>query len=269
MIRLSLLAFVWLVAAALASPSSAKVDASADFRQMRMGEALQLRADRAYILLRIDTSLAHFAADFLRVPDRTELDAYDAAKRVAYEKSRKKAPIEAFAFEYEGRPNVYELSSNKPLAQDGKVVTALAEVTPGDYVFYGVGFRNLMTQSMCLGTVGFAAPAGQVTDLGTMLTAMAAKPSTISELAGEVDLGPSARIAFAMFAVALRPRRADDAMPTGLRPEQVVPARLHAVGPFVEAGNWTINRLAAIPGVLAYDNGRVIDVASGREAPAN
>jgi len=51
----------------------------------------------------------------------------------------------------------------------------------------------------------------------------------------------------------------------GLDAARVVPAALHAVGAFVETNTLLSNRLAAIPGVLAYREGRVIDVASGRD----
>jgi hypothetical protein len=142
-------------------------------------------------------------------------------------------------------------------------------VTPGDYIFYGEGFGGYLMECMCLGTVGFNAPAGQVTDLGTMLIAYAARPSAIPELAGEVDLGPSAMMDYALFAVALRPSHAGGGLPEGMAGATVMPARLRAVGTFVEPNTLLINRLAPIPGVLAYEAGRVIDVATGREALGN
>jgi len=60
-----------------------------------------------------------------------------------------------------------------------------------------------------------------------------------------------------------------EGVPDGIDAAKVMPARLHAVGTFVEPNSLLINRLAPIPGVLAYDAGRVIDVAGGREAPGN
>ena len=269
MIRRLLVALACMLAG-LAGPAWAKVDTSADFRLIRAGEPIQLRVDRAYILLRIDTSLSHFSADLLRVPDQEEIGAYEAAKRAAHDKVGAKAPpIDAFVFDYKGRPDLYELPSGKWLAQNGKIATVLAEVTPGDYVFYGEGYGGFLYECMCLGTVGFSAPAGQVTDLGTMLIAYAARPSPIPELAGEVDLGPSAMMDYALFAVALRPQHNGEGIPDGIDAAKVMPARLHAIGTFVEPYSQLINRLAPIPGVLAYDAGRVIDVATGREAPGN
>ncbi|MEA3038117.1 MAG: hypothetical protein QOE79_630 [Sphingomonadales bacterium] len=266
----SLFLIACLALSAMAAPVRAQPGAAAEFRQIRAGEALQIRPDRAYLLLRFDTSLAKFQADIPRVPDRTEMEAYEAAKRAAYVAAGAKAgPPESFVFYYQGRPNFFALSANKPLVSAGQVATVIAEVTPGDYVLYGEGFGGSLYECFCLGTVGFTAPTGQVTDLGTMIFGRASEPSAFPELAGEVDLGPSAAMDWRLFAVALRPPRTSDALPGGLDPAKVAPARLHAVGQFVEPNTVLINRLAAIPGVLAYDKGRVIDVATGTEAVVN
>jgi hypothetical protein len=252
----------------LATPTSAKPDGKAEFRQMRAGEAQQLRSDRAYLLLRLDTTVAKLSADLLRVPTTAELSAYEAARAAAYAKKGKKAaPVDMFVFDYQGRPNLFELSAGKAVASEGKTVLAMAEVTPGEYVLYGIGYSGFLYECLCLGTVGFTAEAGLVTDLGTMIFDSAAKPSAHPELVGEVDLGPSASMDYKLFAVALRPKRPGDILPPSIDAARLRPANLHAVGPYPEAGTTLINRLAPIPGVLAYEEGRVIDVSSGREAP--
>lgn len=255
---------------ALAPPLAAKTATADDFRQIKAGEPVQLRPDRAYLLLRFDTSLSKFSADVLRVPSVAELDAYDAAKRAAHAKAGPKAgPIDAFKFDYRGPANLYELSPRKPIASAGKIATVIAEISPGDYVLYGEGFAGFLYQCFCLGTVGFTAPAGQITDLGTMIVDYAAKSSAHPELAGETDLGPSASMDYALFAVALRPARPADGVPPGVDRAKIATARLRAIGPFVEPNTQLVNRLAPIPGVLAYREGRVIDVASGEEALPN
>jgi hypothetical protein len=251
----------------LALPATAADRYQGQFRQLGKGEVLQIRPDRAYVLLRIDTSYSKFNADLLRLPSPAELAAYDAARVAAHAKAGAKAgPIENFAFEHDAPPNLLELAATRPLAMDGKLAIVVAEVMPGDYVFYGEGYAGFLYECFCLGTVGFPLKAGVVTDLGTMLVAKASAPSPIPELAGEVDLGPSASMDYMLFAVALRPARPGDVVPPGI---SVQPARLHAVGPFVEANTMLINRLAPIPGVLAYDRGKVMDVASGSEAKPN
>lgn len=251
----------------LALPAAAVDKYQGQFRQLGKDEILQIRPDRAYVLLRIDTSYSKFNADLLRLPSPAELAAYDAARVAAHAKAGARAgPIETFAFDHDGPPNLLELAATRPLAMDGKLAIVVAEVMPGDYVFYGEGYAGFLYECFCLGTVGFPLVAGQVTDLGTMLIAKASAPSPIPELSGEVDLGPSASIDYMLFAVALRPARHGDVVPPGI---SVQPARLHSVGPFVEANTMLINRLAPIPGVLAYDRGKVIDVASSTEAKPN
>lgn len=255
--------------------------AEAEWRQFKAGEPLILRADRAYILLRLDTDLSKFDANLLRVPEQAESDAYEAAKRQAYDEALGKARArlarnpkdksaerlgryEDFQFLYGGRPNLFSLRPGKSLVTAGKIATALAEVAPGDYVVYGEGYSGFLYQCFCLGTVGFTAKAGEVTDIGTMLFAKAWEPSPIAELAGEVDLGRSAVMDYGLFAVALRPARGDEAIPPGLDPARLKPAGFRAIGPFVDTNVVLINRLAAMPGVLAYNDGKVIDVPSGQ-----
>lgn len=258
-----------LSAALSASPLTAQSTAE-DFRQLRSPREFELRQDRAYLLLRMDTDIHKFSAVLLRVPGAEESAAYEAAKHAAFLKAGAKAgPYETFAFDYRGRPNLFNLASWKPYAKEAKLAFVLAEVKPGDYVLYGQGMGDILHQCFCLGTVGFAAPAGEITDLGTILFAFAARPSDVPELRGEVDLGPSASMDYALFAAALLPQPVGGAVPTGLDSSRVRPARLRAIGAFLEPNANVVNRLAPVPGVLAYDNGRVIDVASSAEAVSN
>ena len=223
--------------------------------------------DKGYVLARLDTSLYRLTVDILRIPSRGELDAYEVAKRAAYEKAGRKAgPYESFVFDYEGRLNFFALRPGPAAATSGDLAVILAEIPPGDYVFYGQGYQNWLFTCFCYGTVGFSVRPGEVTDLGTVFFGKASEPSSIPELAGEVGLGRTASMDYNLFAVGLRPVRNADAVPVGLDPARVVPAKLHAIGPFVETNTLLASRLAAIPGVLSYDGGRVIDVASGKEA---
>jgi hypothetical protein len=251
-----------------AAPAIAKDEFASEFRQIRAGEPVTLRADRAYVLLRIDTDLAKFSAQIMRVPDEAELLAYDEARKQAHARAGKKAgPIASFSFEYEGRPNYFGLAPGKAIAPGAKMATVLAEISPGDYVFYGMGMNGFLHQCFCLGTVGFNAEAGRVIDLGTLLIAKAWQPSPIPELKDEANLGRSAVMDYGLFAAALRPATADTSLPTGVQRAATSPARFHAVGPFIEPNALLITRLAAMPGVLAYDQGKVIDAATGKEMP--
>jgi hypothetical protein len=206
--------------------------------------------------------------------------AYEEQKRKAYEAILEPAKAKAaknpnsravekvgsyedFQFGYDGRSNLFALRSAKALMTENKIATALAEVPPGDYVVYGEGYSGFLYQCFCLGTVRFSAAAGEVVDAGTMVFAKAWEPSPIPELVGEVDLGRSAVMDYGLFAVAIRPAQNGGTTLPMLDSARIKPARYRAVGPFVDTNVIHINRLAAMPGVLAYEQGKVIDVPTG------
>jgi hypothetical protein len=71
---------------------------------------------------------------------------------------------------------------------------------------------------------------------------------------------------FAPIGATVRPARADSTMPDALRGKDVRPADYRAVGRFVDGRALTVNRLAPVPGILAYEGRRVIDVKTGTDA---
>lgn len=265
MCRLSLGALLAAIMAC-AEPAAAFAAPSDEVRLIRAGEAVLVRDDRAYLLLRIARKGSGQTPVILRVPDEAELAAYEAAKRAAYAKKPRKVGYEDFVFNYDGAPNLHGLGHNKALAEDEDVATVLAEVRPGRYVLYGHGWRGFLWQCLCLGTVGFTAAPARITDLGTFMTDTSEKKSVHPELAEETGIGPTASMDYHLFAAALRPFRPGDTVPAAVDASKVDAAVFHAVGPFVDPNVLLINRLAAIPEVLAYREGRVIDVRSGEEA---
>lgn len=264
MMRRKICALLSIVLLGFAGPALAKSKNEGDFRLIRADEPLTVRADKAYVLLRIDIDLFKFSAHLVRVPDAAEIAAYEAARKIAYDKAGKNpGPLETFAFDYDGPPNFFALQPGKAISAAGKINTVVAELSPGEYIVYGLGMANILHECFCLGTVGFTAEAGKVTDLGTLLTAKAWAPSPIPELQGEVDLGRSAVMDYGLFAAAIRPSAAGAPLPPGLDPALVKPAAFRAIGPYVEPNTLLINRLAAMPGVLAYKEGWVVDVKTG------
>jgi len=259
--RVVLALFVAFIAA---TPAAAR-DSSDVVRQIRTGEPIQMSPDKAYLLIRIGLRGSTQDPVFLREPNSAEIAAYDSAKAVAFAKKGSKGDPQTFIFDYDGAPNLLMLSHKKAFIADKDEATVVAEVQPGSYVLYGQGFGSVLYQCHCLGTVGFDAAPGVITDLGTYLSDQASKPSVYPELAGETNIGPTARMDFVLFAGALVPPRATDSLPNGVDRLFIRPARLHAVGPFVDPNVMQINRLAPIGGVLRYDGGKVIDVASGVE----
>jgi hypothetical protein len=254
-----------LALAAAAAPAAAR-DTSDLFRPIRAGEPVTIRPDKAYLLIRVGRLGTTQDPVILRGPDPAESSAYESAKMAAFAKKGSKGDVAAFVFDYGGPSNLFILSHGKSIVADKAEAMVLTEVRPGNYVLYGQGYGSILYQCHCLGTVGFIAMPGVVTDLGTYLSDNASKPSVYPELAGETNIGPTARMDFVLFAGGLVPANVNAALPPGVERSMVRLAALHAIGPFVDPNVMHIDRLAAIPGVLAYDEGRVIDVASGKEA---
>lgn len=247
--------------------------------------AIAVRPDRAYILLRVDQTQSKLAPTqpvFLRTPTEAEAANYLAAKQAtcpgappAGDKSQKEAannaspPIQQCEFEYKGPKNVFAVTKGMSFEGKGDFHLYLLEIIPGDYVFYGSSAATLSGSVLdtcnCLGTVGFHAAPGVITDLGTFLFDTVEQKSTIPELAAETGWGKS--FGNEVIGAAIRPADKNIAVPALVATFPRNPAVYHAVGSYVEPGTENINRLAPIPGVLHYANGRVVDEASGSILP--
>jgi hypothetical protein len=201
---------------------------------------------------------------FMRVPSETEVDAFLAAKREAYDKDlpklRKKAkdgPVptfEEYGFTWKGAQNTFAVDLGKPL---GAGITYLLEVPAGTYVLYGVsvGTRGFVSCN-CLGTVKFEARPGQITQLGALYAAKVHKDSPVPYL--EDNLGEQMFQYGFIMGQALVPATEATPVPAALAGLPLVRASFAPVGMFAEPSAPMINRLAPIPGILEYDRGRVI-----------
>ena len=168
----------FLIAATLAfaAPSAVFAQGVGSFEQYRDEAAVTVASDKAYLLLRVPE--AANSIFFLRVPTQAELAAYEAAKRAEYERKDRDESFEEFYFEWEDNLNLYEVRPKREDVERGdKLRVQLVAVPAGEYVVYGLGYNNFMYQCNCLGTVGFEAQPGVVTDLGTYLISAAWEPS--------------------------------------------------------------------------------------------
>lgn len=288
----------------LAAPAAHAAPAPDEMVEIEAGKPVTLRPDRAYILFRRVRPEGVLSVEpiFLRIPSESEMARYAAARRQAWLRAepdllrkreaqlKKKAEAEAagrtfkgeippppsldrFNFVYDEVANVRRVDTDRAFVKGKPESVYLVEVLPGDFVLYGASYGSAMMKPslfscMCLGTVGFAAPAGLITDLGYFMGDRADKLSKIPELKDETGLGSGSVAIHAPLAATLRPVRADTGLPAGIPAASVRPATYRAVGRFVDPRAITIARLAAVPGVLAYEGRRVIDVASGTDAPS-
>ena len=286
--RRSALAVLAALAALLAPFQSLAAKPADELVEIAGGKPLALRTDRAYLLFRVPRPQNSNPLEplLMRVPGSDEVARYEAARSAAFAKAlpdltkahqrameqyRKAgdaagppppAPsLETFAFSWDQVGNLQDVDFGRKFAREAEEETFLVEALPGDYVLYGftpsTGLPRLMV-CMCLGTVGFSAKAGEVTDLGYLISDYASEASRIPELRGEAG-----------YSGTVRPVRADSSRAPGLPEARVVPATYRAVGRFFTPNAVNIARLAAVPGVLDYDAGRVIDASSGQRAPDN
>lgn len=243
--------------ALLALPAQAKD--WPEWRQVKEGETVAARPDRAYLLMRLPKSSQGWVGPaWIRLPRADELEGYEAAKRKAFAKAGAKAgDYQTFAFDTGKMNNIYGLDLGKGFANLGTTRTFLVEVEPGTYVLAGVANHRAMWQCFCLGTVELQAKAGVVTDLGTILMERADRPSSEPELASVTGLGSMARIDYQLFAGGIRPGIFPVA---GITTIPVVAAPYRASAPFVIRSALLPNFLAPLPGVLEYRRGEVFDV---------
>jgi hypothetical protein len=264
------------------------------------GAAVSIKPDKAYILFRTQRALARTGIEpvLLRVPTADEMARYDVARAAAFAKAEpklrearakvlaKKAAAEAagkafkdtvppepsldnFDFAWDGAVNIENVDDGKPFIKGEAEQAYLVEAPPGEYVLYGASygaglFRPGLHVCFCLGSVGFAAKAGEITDLGHFLGDVVKERSGIPELAPESGFGPSSDPFLVLIGGTIRPAKPGLAVPAGIPADAVKPAGLHAVGRFFNPGAMGVNRLVPIPGVLGYDRGKVIDLKTGQ-----
>ncbi|NJC33251.1 hypothetical protein GGR88_000725 [Sphingomonas jejuensis] len=158
--------------------------------------------------------------------------------------------------------------SGRALDRGERLRTYLIEVAPGGYVVAGIAPRDMSGGTcLCMGSVRFDAPAGQVVDLGTFRFNGDAVPDDRRAAAGfladpELSLRPTL--------MAIEPSGMMTERPQHVAGATVVPARYTASGRFPNLYGMMVSRLAPIPGVLAYDRDRPFTptaTAAGSVAP--
>lgn len=267
----------------LGAPAAAKP--ADELIEIAGGKPFAPRADRAYLMFRVtqQAGVRPLEPLLMRAPTSEEIARYEAARAEAfakalpgltkaYERALARAreagtappappSLDSFAFAWDAVANLQDVDFGRQFVKTPAEETFLVEALPGDYVLYGftpsTGLPRLMV-CMCLGTVGFSARAGEVTDLGYLISDFALEPSRAPELAGRGG-----------WAGTVRAVRADSSMPQALAQTQIVPAQYRAVGRFFTPNAVNIGRLVPVPGVLDYVGGFVIDAATEQAVPDN
>jgi hypothetical protein len=136
----------------------------------------------------------------------------------------------------------------------------LLRVEPGEYTYYGpisLFAQPMMDTStcMCMGSVRFAAEAGKIVDLGEIGTVSTPAAETLSDKTA------------LQFHWRIDPTSALSHLPDRLPKIPVVKADFRAADKISNYRGIMIDRLVAMPGVLAYQRDRVIDLRGNSAAP--
>jgi len=264
------------ILAALALAATALSPALAERIELNEKNPVVVRSDIAYVLYRVPAK--HFL-QLLREVTPEERAAQEAKRAAAYAKASAKyekaiakyrrdktywgamsaddrllaaKPVEPAlvseeTFFYPPPELVNFINVSRPFARFENGYAYLLALEPGRYTIYGpliAGANGVaMGTCFCMGSIQFDAPAGKIVDLGT--------------IGDGVKFGTGTGV--------LTPARLGQATPAQLAGQTIVPATLRAAGKMPNYNGIMIDRMPAIPGVLAYRRDTVIDVASGKE----
>jgi hypothetical protein len=284
--------FAALLLATLTAPASAIAQAQPDILayQFKAKETVTVMPDTAYILYRSKTKLEF---KLLREVDEAQRVEHEAKRKEEFEKlfakwEKKQARYEKEITHWKKQDKAYKQANAKPdmpvkptletipfpaaemfnfVTVDGgrlfekgaPINTYLLAVKPGTYLLYGSiidnGQGTLIGTCLCMGTLKFEALAGQITDAGeirAVLTEAAAekKEGWETMLVGQRNERP----------IKVEPAQAGQFMPAKLSGLNVVPAVYRAGQKLPNFFGILIDRISALPGVLAYDRDRVVDL---------
>lgn len=254
---------------------------AAERAQFGQSDAVVLNPQKSYIFFR---AVRRENVFFVRDVSEAERSAWGTERAKAYEKARARYLKELVIWEREDRdyrkaggkssglplpirpdpvtPETFDYPapevSNMRAALAGPQFTKakdsysyLLAVEPGTYTLYGqMEFteNGPVGTCLCMGSLKFAASAGQIVDLGEIhfpaLEASEAERATRRRLPSH----------------ALVPFNSSMAVPERLAGLPLVPADFHAAGKMPNFYGTLIDRLPAIPGILAYQRDRAIDL---------
>ena len=174
--------------------------------------------------------------------------------------NRPRRPVEPtednFAFAPPEASGVFAVRRGPQFSTGEGSFTYLVQVEPGTYLVYGqinegaVGEEGIC---LCMGTVSFAAPAGQVVDLGEI------RFPRLESREEERRFGPNR-----LSSIEIAPAAPDATAPPRLAGLTRVVADYRAAGPVPNFFfGVEIDRLPPMPGVLAYERDRIIDLKAG------
>lgn len=276
-------------------PAAAVATENDDYAAVGDKEVIALDPNASYVILQTnsDSSMFSFGLTLLRRP--TEEDRADyirrrgealvkarekwerkhkdwAANAAAWDKAKdgqrpKKRPVEPveptdanLAFAPIDRENMVQVGPFDRFAKKDGRSTFVHKVKPGRYVFYGpiiFTANGAGGTCMCMGSIEFEVPEKTIVHAGMMaLNWMDERAKAKAEgrpvPKTDLDLPPE------MNAVSWELPRAGASIDPRLAAYRIVPAEMRAAGPFPNYFGVGVDRITAIPGVIAYQRDRII-----------
>ena len=244
----------------------------------------------------------------LKTPNAQDMAEYEAEWREKLEKEQKKFPRKLENWEAEfaiaqgsrARDKLLEKKPEEPTEEnfsigsielrhmvaygplfvfskdkENDIYTYMVKLPPGTYSYYGPVFLGpnggYAGQCYCMGSVEFEAKAGVITDLGNFLTVASLQGiepvSEPPEMKGS-DAGIFSKDQLP-FLASLQGNELTYGLPAELASYPSERADFRAARKRDNFFGITISRMPPIPGVLAYDNGQVVDVKAKAAAASS
>jgi hypothetical protein len=258
-------------------------------RAVKDKPVVTLEPAKAYVLLRSDEAVPLY---LMRVPTAEEQAVYTQLRNEAFAEAREKytkkrvsydravaaaaklpkdaprqrlpdKPVEPTEANFEFTPfGMMAAVGIGPLDRfakaKGGASTYLQEITPGEYRIYGpLVFNNgaaALGTCYCMGSVKFEARAGEIVDMGVILTDGVERP--------KAPPGDSSFPVAMDIPNYLGPAPADMAIDPRLAQSTIRRAVYKPVGKLPNYFGVTIGRIPAMPGVLRYDRDRIVDLTT-------
>lgn len=279
----SLAAALWLAATPAAAAEKEKPDLAVhkavELKSIVSGKA-KIDPAKAYIFIR--SPLNRTFGVFLKTPDAAEIANYENEWKRQFEKARKRYASDLKLWESAreiGRPSGPRPVEPSPesfsiapiemrmlvgfgpqfifdkvdVAGSEKSFSYLIEVEPGEYSYLGplLYLPNVAPAGtcFCMGSVKFAAKAGQITSLGDFLSLGWADKALLAQSTVERERLPD-RVA----------KPTDWSVPSSLASYPHAKADLRAAGKRNNFLNALVGRIPPVPEVLAYDRDVPVDL---------
>jgi hypothetical protein len=145
----------------------------------------------------------------------------------------------------------------------------LNKVKPGTYVYYGpiMVAQAAMGTCYCMGSVQFEVKAGTITDLGNFLSAIPRDDPAFPRDNSDPK-GSNAGLYGVYFGKPAPQPELSFGLPESLKSYPSMPADFRASGMLENFYGITVSRMPPVPGVIAYDRGKIVDLKAQAEAPA-